>query len=85
MAAATASPPRRRERSLRISFRTAARDLLFDLGYGIGFYVLGIVAEHIDYANMYRFAALLVILSAAVYYILHHRRGRANAKATSAM
>jgi len=36
-----------------------------------------------DYANMYRFAALFVILSAAVYYILHHRR--ANAKATSAM
>lgn len=67
----------------RSGLATGTFFLLFDLGYGIGSYVLGIVAEHIDYANMYRFAALLVILSAAVYYILHHRR--ANAKATSAM
>ncbi|WP_276203350.1 MFS transporter [Cohnella thermotolerans] len=57
----------------RSGLATGTFFLLFDLGYGIGSYALGIVAEHVDYAAMYRLAALIVLLSAAVYYVLHHR------------
>ncbi|MBB6669750.1 MFS transporter [Cohnella nanjingensis] len=61
----------------RSGLATGTFFLLFDLGYGIGSYVLGVVAEHTHYHKMYLIAALLVILTAVLYYALHHRvRGR---------
>ena len=47
--------------------------LLFDLGYGIGSYVMGMIASMTDYRMMYVVAALVPVLSAALYYVLHHR------------
>ncbi|MBO9608186.1 MAG: MFS transporter [Paenibacillaceae bacterium] len=52
--------------------------LFFDSGYGIGSSVLGVVAAHTSYRDMYVLAALIVFASSGVYYLLHHRR--ANAK-----
>ncbi|MCC3374919.1 MFS transporter [Cohnella sp. REN36] len=57
----------------RSGLATATFFLMFDLGYGIGSYVLGVVAERTHYHTMYLIAALVVILSAAIYYALHHR------------
>ncbi|WP_208607639.1 MFS transporter [Paenibacillus pectinilyticus] len=47
--------------------------LLFDLGYGIGSYVMGFIASVADYRMMYVVAGLVPLLSAALYYVLHHR------------
>ncbi|OBZ11403.1 MULTISPECIES: MFS transporter [Bacillales] len=47
--------------------------LLFDLGYGLGSYFMGMIASYTDYRMMYVVAALITLLSVAVYYWLHHR------------
>lgn len=47
--------------------------LLFDLGYGLGSYVMGMIASLSDYRMMYVVAGLVPILSVALYYVLHHR------------
>ncbi|WP_338044376.1 MFS transporter [Paenibacillus pinistramenti] len=47
--------------------------LLFDLGYGLGSYFMGMIASYSDYRMMYLVAGVIPILSVAVYYILHHR------------
>ncbi|MBW7454829.1 MFS transporter, partial [Paenibacillus sepulcri] len=57
----------------RSGLATGTFFLMFDLGYGIGSYVLGVVAQHTHYETMYHIAGLLVILSGVVYYVLHHR------------
>ncbi|WP_248931104.1 MFS transporter [Paenibacillus hamazuiensis] len=66
--AVQAAPPHRR------GLATATYFLLFDAGYGIGSSVLGIVASHTSYREMYFIAGLVVVLSTALYYTLHHRR-----------
>ncbi|WP_168118997.1 MFS transporter [Paenibacillus sp. HB172176] len=48
--------------------------LLFDLGYGIGSYFMGFIAAYTDYRMMYVVAAFVPMLSAALYYLLHHRK-----------
>jgi len=47
--------------------------LLFDLGYGLGSYFMGLIASITDYRMMYVVAGLIPLLSAALYYVLHHR------------
>ncbi|GGA42303.1 MFS transporter [Paenibacillus physcomitrellae] len=47
--------------------------LLFDLGYGLGSYFMGLIASYSDYRLMYLVAGLVPLLSVAVYYVLHHR------------
>lgn len=58
---------------------TATFFLLFDLGYGIGSYVLGLIAAAAGYQGMYAIAGGLVILTGIVYYLLHHRVKQKNA------
>lgn len=48
--------------------------LLFDLGYGVGTYVMGIIASHSSYSLMYLFAAGIAIVTLILYYVLHHRQ-----------
>ncbi|MDQ8735029.1 MFS transporter [Paenibacillus sp. LHD-38] len=47
--------------------------LLFDLGYGLGSYFMGLIASFTDYRMMYVVAGLITLLSVAAYYLLHHR------------
>lgn len=47
--------------------------LLFDLGYGLGSYFMGLIASITDYRMMYVVAGLIPLLSAVLYYVLHHR------------
>jgi len=61
--------------------------LMFDLGYGIGSYFMGMVASVSDYRMMYAAAGLIALLSVLFYVLLHHRRdsaalhaGKAHAK-----
>lgn len=47
--------------------------LMFDLGYGLGSYFMGMIASFTDYRMMYVVAGLITLLSVVVYYLLHHR------------
>jgi MFS family permease len=47
--------------------------LLFDLGYGLGSYFMGLIASFTDYRMMYVVAGFITLLSVAVYYLFHHR------------
>jgi MFS family permease len=47
--------------------------LLFDLGYGLGSYFMGLISSFTDYRMMYVVAGIITLLSAIGYYLLHHR------------
>jgi MFS family permease len=53
---------------------TATFFLFFDFGYGLGSYVLGLIAGAANYRVMFLVACLVVLLSAIIYYTMHHRR-----------
>jgi MFS family permease len=61
------SPKHRRGSAMATFF------LLFDSGYGLGSYFMGLIASFTDYRIMYVVAGLIPLLSAAFYYLLHHR------------
>jgi MFS family permease len=63
-----ASPSHRR------GLATGTYFLLFDTGYGLGSYLLGVVADHAGYHSLYFVAGLVVACSAALYYVLYHRK-----------
>ncbi len=52
---------------------TATFFLFFDSGYGLGSYFMGLTASFLNYQMMYVVAGLIPLLSAAFYYLLHHR------------
>ncbi len=60
----------------RRALATSTYFVLFDTGYGLGSYILGIVAAHTDYHTMYFIGGLIVALSIVLYYLLHHRKQR---------
>ncbi|WP_268960352.1 MFS transporter [Paenibacillus glycanilyticus] len=47
--------------------------LMFDLGYGLGSYFMGMIASLTDYRMMYLVAGIVAVICAGGYYILHHR------------
>lgn len=53
---------------------TSTYFLFFDLGYGVGSLVLSWVASAADYRGMFLAASIFVLLSAVIYYFMHHRR-----------
>ncbi|WP_219835010.1 MFS transporter [Paenibacillus sp. R14(2021)] len=63
------SPPHRKGKATGTFF------LLFETGYGIGSYMMGVIASYTDYRMMYASAAVIAVLCAAVYYQLYHRPG----------
>ncbi len=63
-----ASPSHRR------GLATGTYFMLFDSGYGLGAYLLGIVAAQSNYHTMYLIAGVVVAFTALVYYTLHHRK-----------
>ncbi|SFB56618.1 Predicted arabinose efflux permease, MFS family [Cohnella sp. OV330] len=48
--------------------------LMFDLGYGVGSYFMGMIASVSDYRMMYAGAGSIALLSVLFYVLLHHRR-----------
>ncbi|MDG0794987.1 MFS transporter [Cohnella ginsengisoli] len=48
--------------------------LMFDLGYGVGSYFMGMIASFSDYRVMYAGAGSIALLSVLFYVLLHHRR-----------
>ncbi|MBY9079913.1 MFS transporter [Paenibacillus sp. HN-1] len=57
----------------RRALATSTYFVLFDLGFGLGSYLLGIVAAKTDYRTMYLCAGLITSLALIFYYFLHHR------------
>ncbi len=62
--------------SHRRGLATATYFVFFDSGYGIGSYVLGIIAEKTNYHTMYFVAGIVVACTTLLYYGLHHRKMR---------
>ncbi|WP_235550235.1 MFS transporter [Paenibacillus sp. Soil724D2] len=48
--------------------------VFFDSGYGIGSYLLGILAAKTNYHMMYLIGGFIMILTLVIYYLFHHRR-----------
>ncbi|MNG16186.1 major facilitator superfamily transporter [compost metagenome] len=48
--------------------------VLFDLGYGIGSYVLGVIASGSGYGEMYLISAVVTAFTAVLYYVLHRSK-----------
>nr|WP_245252252.1 MFS transporter [Paenibacillus sediminis] len=48
--------------------------VLFDLGYGVGSYLLGVLASSSGYSAVYMISAIIVAFTAIIYFILHHKR-----------
>jgi MFS family permease len=61
----------------RAGIATSTYFVLFDSGYGVGSYALGMVAAGSSYASMYLASAVIAAFTAVSYYALHHRKGRA--------
>lgn len=57
----------------RRGIATATFLLFFDLGYGVGSYVMGLIASIINYSMMYMIAGIITLLSVSLYYLFHHR------------
>ncbi|MBA2943946.1 MFS transporter [Paenibacillus sp. CGMCC 1.16610] len=68
----------------RRGLATGTYFLLFDTGYGIGSYVLGLVASKTDYHTMYFVAGIVVACSSLLYYGLHHRKSSVALKSGTA-
>ncbi|WP_134701285.1 MFS transporter [Ammoniphilus sp. YIM 78166] len=58
----------------RQGLATSTFFLFFDSGYGIGSYLLGIIASRTSYATMYLVSAFIAGFAALLYYLLHHRK-----------
>jgi MFS family permease len=61
----------------RRGLATGTYFVLFDTGYGLGSYLLGIVAAKTDYHTMYFIGGLFVASTAFIYYFLHHKKAGA--------
>ncbi|SFM40639.1 Predicted arabinose efflux permease, MFS family [Paenibacillus sp. 1_12] len=48
--------------------------VFFDSGYGIGSYLLGILAAMTSYHMMYLIGGLIMLFTLIIYYFFHHRR-----------
>lgn len=48
--------------------------MLFDSGFGIGSYLLGIFAAKTNYHTMFLTAGLIMLLTLGIYFLFHHRR-----------
>lgn len=66
--AVTSSPSHRR------GVVTSTYFLFYDMGIGVGAFILGIVAAHTSYSAMYLFSAVIVLCSAITYYTFYHRK-----------
>ncbi|GIP26385.1 MFS transporter [Paenibacillus sp. J23TS9] len=48
--------------------------LLFDLGYGAGSYVMGLISSHSNYRTMFAAAGIVALAAIILYYFIHHKR-----------
>ncbi|MFD3259962.1 MFS transporter [Paenibacillus lentus] len=60
----------------RSGLATSTYFVFFDAGYGVGSYVLGVIAAMTSYGTMYFIGAIIVAFTTILYYALHHRRQR---------
>jgi predicted MFS family arabinose efflux permease len=50
--------------------------LFYDLGFGLGAFVLGSVVSHSGYSTMYTFVSLIVMATIVTYYLMNERKAR---------
>lgn len=60
----------------RVGAATATFFLLFDVGYGIGAYLLSLATVPLGFRGMFALAGAIVGLSMAIYYWFYHRINR---------
>lgn len=57
----------------RSGLATGTYFVFFDLGYGLGSYLLGLIASSAGYSAMYLTGGVAAAISLVAYYLLHHR------------
>ncbi|WP_042346749.1 MFS transporter [Bacillus massiliigorillae] len=60
----------------RFGLATATYFILFDLGLGVGPYILGFVVPHTGYRPVFLSMVVLIIISIPLYFLLHGRKDR---------
>jgi predicted MFS family arabinose efflux permease len=64
----------------RVATATSTYFVFNDLGQGLGSLLLGLIASAKGFSAMYLVEAVIVLLSIALYYVLHGRYARRGAK-----
>lgn len=57
----------------RSGLATGTYFVLFDTGYALGSYILGMIASYTSYHTMYLIGGLIVAFTILIYYGLHHK------------
>lgn len=57
----------------RKGFATSTYLFFYDAGIGVGSLLLGMVAGHSNYHNMYLVSSIVVIFTVVLFFLLHHR------------
>lgn len=58
----------------RSGVATATFFLFYDLGFGLGAFILALIASALGYAFMFRIVSALVLFSLILFYYLYHRK-----------
>lgn len=59
----------------RRGLATATFLSIFDLGIGVGSFVIGLAAAKVDFSSLYFYCSLYVLFGLVVYYFLHGKTG----------
>ncbi|MCS7463949.1 MFS transporter [Paenibacillus doosanensis] len=70
--------------SHRSGLATGTYFVFFDSGYGLGSYLLGLIAAKTSYHTMYLIGGIVVAFTVILYYGLHHKKKPRAAEAQSA-
>ncbi|MBQ0140538.1 MAG: MFS transporter [Kurthia sp.] len=68
----------------RLGLATATYFILYDLGLGIGPYILGLFVPAMGYQGIFQSMVYVIIISLVLYFFLHGRKERASRKTLKA-
>ncbi|MGE7666039.1 MFS transporter [Ureibacillus composti] len=68
---------------VRSGYATATYFTLFDLGIALGSYVLGLFVIWVDYDSIYSISALLMAVTACIYFVLFKKSKRKHIQSTN--
>jgi len=69
----------------RIGMATATYYMSFDIGSGLGPYVLGVLIEQAGYRTMYIIVAIVALLTIPIYYYYYSRKPKTKLKAKASI
>lgn len=58
----------------RMSYATSTYFIFFDLAFGVGPYLLGLIEPSIGFAGLYQLMILVTVIALIWYFLVHGRR-----------